>query len=308
VPDNFFPRHATDFVRPHRRPLDYLHLQFLDYSERFWFLHSRKAELAENNTLELEKKLHDGKNLVLELWEHGTRLLKNGVTFRHLYNDLLKVTSNPNLSSTVTLFLKNQICFGGLQQYPHGAKISELNGWQSLYHAASWGHLKLVQALLDMGSDEGHPRAFTSGHTGVDIAAIYGHENLLETLLCQNSTMEYIEPGGKFVKAIKRPTFQRDSIKLVTEYLMDWAAGFTFPTRSVYYLEPLKFSKADTALRKATREENTTMMKHVLDWGFIPNDKGGICGTALSDATKAPGDHGIQALQLLLDYGADPSE
>jgi hypothetical protein len=146
VAADYFPRHHTIFVQVSANPLDRPHLLFLDYSERYWFRHSRKAELAGNDDQQLEKQFglqSDAGKLAFHAWSNRIRLVETRLTSRRLYSNFLDIQSSQDLSGTI-LLLNNRIWFTGLQKYPHGLEYAELNKWKPLHHAAAWGHLNLV--------------------------------------------------------------------------------------------------------------------------------------------------------------------
>ncbi len=66
----------------------------------------------------------------------------------------------------------------------------------------------------------------------------------------------------------------------------------------------LKYMSIDEPLALATQAHNHTKMKWLLAWGADPNASFDGMFTALAAASK---DGDIQAVQILLDHGADPN-
>ncbi|CZR66003.1 uncharacterized protein PAC_15903 [Phialocephala subalpina] len=303
VADNAFPRQATNFVQVSRDPLNPF-LQFLNYSEKFWFRHSRKAELAgiidQHLAEQFELEKSQGSS-AFQTWSRRIRLVIERLTFRRLYKNLLDIKASLDLSATVILLLDHKVCFQGLMKYPDGVTIGGLNKWKPLHHAASWGHLKLVQALILAGADQDEG-TFSTAHTSIDIAAIYRHKDILKFLLEQRgkSRDQYLD------RTKQKPKYNRESLEAVTNYILEWGAALALPKGDEDQEDPLKIEPYDTPLRKAVREGNSSMVEQLLDWGSHPDAQGGLCGTSISDVSEAPRDTRLQSLQALLDYGADP--
>lgn len=313
---NYFPRHSTNFVISADDPIDYPQLCFLNYAERYWFRHSRKAELCGVTDQEVARQFglpSKAGKVVFDAWAGRIRFNESGLTFRRLYKTFLEVQSGDSLSGTITLLLQNGVCCKSLGRYPDGAQDSELNPWEPIHHAASWGNLDLVKAIIETRNCSDNIRntldpttaiTYCAGHSPFDIAAIYGHEEILKFFLDQWRILQ----ANNFLQAQRKPEYSPKGLQGVIQYTMEWGAeARSLPLeKKVSEEDPLKFSKIDTALRKAAREGNSEMVQQLLDWGFNPDARGALCGTALSDVAEAQGDNGLNILQTLLEYGSDP--
>lgn len=313
-------------------------LPFIDYSSRGWLVHFYASELfgpvflayyeknnisaqgqSEDRTIALYGELprdpadqfeYPRRDILDNWWGMFRALHFKHANFSGLYGGLLRVVGGFELSRPARFLVEN------------GIPPADDSAYFWLHQAVGWGHEEFIQLLLNKGlrADE----LDEDGSSAIDFAAHQNREAVLKILLLNLANQK---------AHTKDTTFSDATFEPAVKCYLDWGSAVKLKRYEARKrAEDLKMEVTDpkginpfadyiasldlaahripapneingNALRKAVSEGHIEETRILLDWGSDPNASGGICGTALVDASSR-GDANYDIVRLLLRNGA----
>lgn len=173
----------------------------------------------------------------------------------------------------------------------YGDLVGGHGGLTALLHAVREGHSDAVMALLDGGAEINQPSA-GDGTSPVLMAAINGHFDLAARLLERGADPNLASHAG--------------AAPLFAALNTHWAPKSRYPQQHVYMQQALTYLDLMQKLLEAGADPNARLAKHL--WFMSYNfDLLQIDAKGATPFWRAAYALDVDAMKLLIDYGADPS-
>ncbi len=175
--------------------------------------------------------------------------------------------------------------------WSHGELIGGHGGLTALLHAARAGQTEAALALLEAGADVNH--VSEGDHTSpLLIASLNGHFDLALELLARGADPNLASDAG--------------TAPLYAAINLQWAPKSLYPQPKSHLRQDATYLEYMKALLDAGADPNARLAKHL--WYMSYNfDLLGVDTGGATPFWRAAYGLDIPAMQLLLDYGADPS-
>ena len=286
---------------------------FAFYASNFWFLHAEKAEslgvLQQHLVQQFgpsQRPAFDASIMIIDALDDDSRDSNRKVPGRGF--TLLHMAAMSNLQSVARIILQND---------PQSIFTEDDGRRSALSCAAHWGNTEIAQMLLDAGADI----AQNDGSTALGIAATHGHRKVVQLLLERDQSVDKDaaqNSGRALMNAVQ------NGHRGIVELLLRGGANVNFDDR-LYYGSALQAASSGgdeilvrllleyganihaeggsyhTALQAAS-VRHEPIVRLLLEKGADVNMQGGPYGTALQ-AASGQGHEAI--VHLLLEHGAN---
>jgi ankyrin repeat protein len=173
----------------------------------------------------------------------------------------------------------------------YDALVLAQGGLTALHHAVREGERDIAMTLLDAGADIDEPTA-GDGTSPILMAAVNGHFDLALELLARGADPNIASHAG--------------ATPLYAVINTQWAPKARYPQQQAYLQQEATHLDVMKALLDAGADPNVRLKKHLwfMEYTFTQLDVDTRGATPFWRATYALD---LPAMQLLVDYGADPS-
>ncbi len=174
----------------------------------------------------------------------------------------------------------------------YGDLVGGIGGLSPLHHAARQGHRDVAMALLDAGAEIDMP-AGGDESTPMVLAAINGHFDLALELMARGA-----DPNM---------SNHADVTPLWAAINLQWAPRALYPQPKNHLRQEVDYRGFMRALLEAGADPNTPVNRHI--WFMSYNfDLLGVNMTGATPFWRAAYALDVPAMELLVEYGADPNE